>query len=105
MLGLTRRLGQANAGHGSYDFSLETPGRLISSVLSSVFSGPVAALPEILICEQHPRDARNRMADCCPLFPFRRQVCRPPAARGGDRDPALSGLDRRAAEQVEQPLL
>src|ERR1700722_6741136 len=98
MLGLTQKLGQANAERARYDFSIEP-------LNSFAFAGVVAIPSEILFCEQHPLDARDRVADRCPLFPFRGQAGRPPAARGGDCDRTCAGSDQRSAEPVEQPLL
>src|ERR1700692_4219279 len=62
-------------------------------------------LLETVICEQHPLDARDRMADRCPLFSIRRQIGRPRTARGGDYDRTFAGRDRRSPQPVEQPLL
>lgn len=63
MLGLTRRRGQANAGHKSYDFSLVTQILQFSQAFEVI-------LLETAICEQPPLDARHRVADRCTLFPF-----------------------------------
>src|SRR5258707_3039384 len=95
MLGLTRRLRQANADREAYDFSLSSP------ILA--FFQAFAALPlETVICEQHPLDARDRMADRCPLFSIRGQIGRPRTACGGDYDLTFAGRDRRSSGTNEQ---
>ncbi len=60
---------------------------------------------ETAICEQHPLDARHRMEDRCTVFPFRGQMGRPRAARGGDRDRTLAGRNRCSVQPVAEPLL
>src|SRR4029077_7254935 len=97
MLGLTRSPGQANAACSDYNFSLYTPS-------FRIFSGLVAIRPETAICEKHPLQARDRMADRCSLFPLGRQICRPPALGVGNRDRTAGGRDQRPLEPVEQPL-
>src|SRR5258706_941345 len=94
MLGLTRRLRQANADSGTYDLSLPSP-------IRAFFQAFAAHLLETVICEQYPLDARDRMADRCPLFSIRGQIGRPHTARGGDCDRAGAGWHRRSAKPVE----
>src|SRR5258707_13003322 len=88
MLGLTRRLRQATADRETYDFSLSSP-------ILAFFQAFAALLLETAICEQHPLDARDRMADRCPLFSIRGQIGRPHTARGCDCDRACAGWHRR----------
>src|SRR6476469_9084023 len=45
------------------------------------------------------------MADRRSLLPFRGQIRWPPVARSGDFDRTFAGLDQRASEPVEQPVL
>src|SRR5258708_18597521 len=98
MLGLTRRLRQANADREAYDFSLSSP------ILA--FFQAFAALPlETVICEQHPLDARDRMADRCPLFSIRGQIGRPRTACGGCYDFPFAWRHRASPLPMEQPLL
>src|SRR5258707_13233255 len=96
MLGLTRSLRQATAEHESYDFSLSAPNLPFFQAVEAFF-------PETVICEQHPLDARDRMADRCSLFPFRRLVGRPRAARGGGFGRALAGFSQPTAGPGGQP--
>src|SRR5258707_14777550 len=98
MLGLTRRLRQANADCGTYDFSLPSP-------ILAFFQAFAAHLLETVICEQYPLDARDRMADRRPLFSIREQIGRPHTARRSDCDRVGAGWHRCSAKPVEQPLL
>src|SRR5580692_4287845 len=98
MLELTPRPGQANADRENYDFSLDTPS-------SPVFQGLLAIVPESTICEQHPLDARDRMADRCSLFRVGRQIRGPPAAGLGRYDRTDGSRDQCPPEPVEQSLL
>src|SRR5260221_4865902 len=93
MLGLTRRLRQANADCGTYDFSLPSP-------ILAFFQAFAAHLLETVICEQYPLDARDRMADRCPLFSIRGQIGRPHTHRAVDLNLAVAGWHRRSAESV-----
>src|SRR3981189_3255610 len=67
MLGLSGRSRQADADLEIYNFSLDTSN-------SSVFSGRWRPFPEMTICEQHPLDAHDGMADRCAIFPLRGQM-------------------------------
>src|SRR5258706_13983744 len=98
MLGLTRRLRQANADRETYDFSLPSP-------IVAVFQAFAAHPLETVICEQYPLDARDRRADRCPPFSIRGQIGGRHAARPGGCDRTFPGRDRRSPQSVEQPLL